>query len=90
MSWKSNTAIVLTVVGLGLGASTLINHPSTRSEFEEQRQQQQVEELSDSHERELGRYEDAAKDLRNAENARKAIPGEPRPDLPKLKLPGKG
>ncbi|GIG20645.1 hypothetical protein Cch01nite_13690 [Cellulomonas chitinilytica] len=87
MSWKTSTVIVLTVVGLGVGATAYLERPSSRSEFEQQRQQQQVGDLSDSHERELGRYEDDAETLRHAERARGSVPGEHRPPLPKLKLP---
>lgn len=89
MTWKSNTVIVLTVVGLGLGAAAYLDRPSSTAELERQRQEQQVSDLSDSHERELGRYDDESEDLRNAEQARKLTPGEHRPDLPKLPLPGR-
>lgn len=89
MTWKTNTVIVLTVVGLGLGAAAYLDRPSSTAELEQQRRDQQVSDLSDSQERELGRYEDEAEDLRNAEQARKSIPGEHRPALPRLPLPGR-
>lgn len=89
MGWKSKTMIVATVVTLGLGTASWVDRPTTTEDFEQQQREQQVSDLSDSHERERGRYEDDAEDLRNAEQTQKNIPGEPRPELPKLNLPGK-
>lgn len=86
MSWKTNASIALTVLGLGLGATALLDKPTSLDDLQRQQQDQQVSDLSDAHERELGRHEDEAEDLRNAERDRALLPGERRPALPKLPL----
>jgi hypothetical protein len=88
MTWKKTAATAFAVVGLGLGAATMLQ-PGNDPTDPRARTDQQVQDLSDSHERWLGRHEDAADDLRNAETDRLVRPGEHRPGLPSLRLPGK-
>ena len=84
MSWKQNTAIVATVVALGLGAAAALDPPRTAEDLkqQQQQQQQQLQDLSDSNDNNNKRIEDESEDQRRAEDERKLIPGEHRPHLP--------
>lgn len=94
MGWKSKTAVVLTVVGIGGGAMMLVDRPSNTAELQEQHRQQQMEDLSDAQENSDARKENDADALRHAEDAKRGIPVIPDPDgehvrLPKLPFPWK-
>lgn len=88
MAWKKTAATALAVVGLGIGAATMLQ-PDSDPTDPQTRTDQQVQDLSDSHEQQQGRNDAAADDLRNAETDRLLRPGEHRPALPTLRLPGK-
>ncbi len=84
MTWKTNTAAALTVVVLGVGAAAALEPPDSPHEQQRRNQEQQISDLQDSHDREIGRRDDDAEDLRRAEDANRALPGEHRPADPKL------
>lgn len=88
MAWKKTAATALAVVGLGIGAATMLQ-PGSDPTNPRTRTDQQVQDLSDSHEQRQGRNDGAADDVRNAEADRLLRPGEHRPPLPPLRLPGK-
>lgn len=90
MGLKSKAAVVVGVVALAFGGLAALEPPKNAAELQEQQLQQQLEDLQDANEREQQRYEDDADALRRAEEARRAAPGEHRPTLPRLPLPGKG
>lgn len=84
MSYKKNIVIVFGVVGLaaaGMELSSQMMSPDP-TRFEQYRQEQAWNDLSDEQDRTNGRHEDEADDLSKAENDRKNIPGEHKPNKP--------
>lgn len=82
MSTKKTLLIGITVIGLAVGANQALE-PKTLEELNQQRQQQNVEDLSDAQERSDDNKRDAADDYMNAEN-RRLTPAEERPQ-PRLR-----
>jgi len=88
MSWKSNALIVITVAGLAIGGLSALE-PRTQAEIEQDRQQDQLGQLSDAQEIENDRRRKAGEDLLDANELDKLIPGEHRPpegDLPRFRI----
>ncbi|POH59658.1 hypothetical protein C3B59_17350 [Cryobacterium zongtaii] len=88
-NWKTSVLITGTVVTLIFGSNYLIDRPTSVAEIPANRTGDMVEELQDSVDLDKQRDDDAADDLRNAENDRKNGNHEPRHPLPKLPFPWK-
>lgn len=89
MSWKETAAIGFTVVGLAVGANEMLM-PNSPEQTDQQRRQQQVEDLSDSQEKQNDKWRDDLGDGIDAEEQRKLQPGEHRPGQPpriRIRLP---
>lgn len=88
MAWTKNAAIVVGVFMLGTGAITALA-PQTPAQYEQNRQEQQVNDLVDSQERVEESRREQAKALGEADQADRAIPGEHRPPeghTPKVRI----
>ncbi len=82
-SRKNKIAVVLGTAALMTGAITALQPPSDNvGERARNQLNKDVENLADSHGREVDRYRDAGDAQREAENGRKLIPGEHRPPEP--------
>ncbi|WP_286928885.1 MULTISPECIES: hypothetical protein [Aeromicrobium] len=85
MALKETALIGATVITLAVGANQMLL-PESPADHREQIRQQQVEDLSDAHERETDRMRDAGRSHAEAENAQKSVHGEHRPPV-RLRIP---
>ena len=88
MSFREKTGIALGSALLATGLFTTLQPPSSTSQDQRDahQQQRQVEQLSDSQEREHQRIEEVGKSAGQAEYERRFIPVEPRPVEPRFRL----
>ena len=84
MNTKTALLIAATTATLGIGA---VNHytPHTVDDINRNRQQQQIEDLSDAHDTETERQRTAGTNGLDSENARRNTPSEHRPPEPRPK-----
>lgn len=79
MSIKTTAATALAVVALATGAAQALD-PTV--DLEENRRQQQVQDLSDADDNSKSRMREEGNDHLTSEQAKKNIPGAPRPPEP--------
>lgn len=87
MSAKSTVLIAATTLVLGLSAVDTLT-PRTVEEIDRARQQQQLADLSDAHDREVDRQRSAGNDHLNAEldTRNKSAVHTPPPRIPRLRV----
>jgi hypothetical protein len=86
MSIKNTVAIGAGVIVLAVGANQALV-PKDVNDYQENRRQTQLEELSDSYERDTGRVRDEGNAHLDAELDQRNMPVEPRPgERPHLKI----
>lgn len=80
MALKETALIGATVITMAVGVNQWLL-PDSPADYREQIKQQQVEDLSDAHEKETDRMRDDGNSHADAENAKKRIPGEYHPKV---------
>lgn len=89
MSWKNTALIGASTIVLVVGVNQALQ-PRTPAEFDKQRNQQQVEELSDADEQSKERIRRSGEEGLKSENQRKLVPTVPSPPVkpprPRIRL----
>lgn len=83
---KDKFAVVFGTAALMTGAMTFLQPSRDPQQRARDQTQNQVEDLADSHDKELQRYRDEGNAHGDAENARRLIPGEYRPPEPHIRI----
>lgn len=87
MKEKSKTMLVSvgTVLGLAVGGGAILNHLDP-VQLDQHNRQEQVEQAADAQERTNEQHVEDGKAAGDAEHQRRLVPGELRPEEPRLRL----